>query len=49
MYKNTLNNIEVKLQELQQLLHKKKDIESKNQDDVGLNEKELKEKVQKVN
>lgn len=49
MYKNTLTNIDKKLVELKALLHKKAEIEYKNNDQVDFNEKELAYKVKSVN
>ena len=49
MYKTTLTNIDDKLKELKQLLHKKEKIEYQKKDEIDKSDKDLNDKIVKIN
>lgn len=49
LYKNILENIHIKMEELKNLLHRKSKIENLHKDQIDLNEEEAAEKNKKVN
>lgn len=49
MYNNTLSQIETQLKDMKKLLNKKQEIEIMHSERVDFNEKELIEKIKRVN